>query len=257
MYQQESYRKANHYLVQRPKQPDIQSKQLNQPSITTIRQILEVIRSKERSNSQIKYIKTTTGQEKKEENHSPQVLLTSNQESNYHSGSIVSKLLRLNKITRNKTQVTPIQYNFIDRIVEHNKKKTEIQSERNSPLRIRKNIPSMEFQLSTQMLILESQKQNNNTNLTERQFFIQKPRVLESIQHKQSKSIQNYLSHHQNMQTEQASPTLRSLNKTSYQCEQTKSTNKIRNEKIDKQIQLIRKVSGWTIQSQDSVQTPF
>ncbi|CAD8143396.1 unnamed protein product [Paramecium pentaurelia] len=258
MYYQENYRKAHQYLIQRQKQIDFQPNKLNQPQIITIRKILEVIRSKDRSNSYLKY-KKTTGQEKKEETHSPQRLITSNQEPKNHNRSIVSKLLRLNKITRNKTQVTPIQYNFIDRIIEPTKKKIEIQSERNSPLRIRKNIPCIDYQMSTQVLVSDNQKQVNN-NMTDRQFFIQKPRLIENInqQQAQSKSIQNFLSHHQSIRTEQASPSLRRLNKTSYQCEQTKNnTNQIKNENIDKQIQLIRKVSGWTIQSQDSIQTPF
>ncbi|CAD8050956.1 unnamed protein product [Paramecium sonneborni] len=256
MYYQENYRKARQYLNLKQKQIDFQPSKQNQPQITTIRQILEVIRSKERSDSQFKYIKTT-GCEKKEDNHSPQIIISSNQESKDQNRSLAAKLLRLNKITRNKTQVTPIQYNFIDRIIEPLKKKVEIQSEQNSPLRIRKNVPCVEYQLPSQLFFQDNQKQV--TTMSERKVCIQKPKLKEisNQQQNQNKSIQNCLSHHQIIHTEQASPTLRRLNKTSYQCEQVKITNQIKNEKIDKQIQLIRKVSGWTIQSQESIQTPF
>ncbi|CAD8134344.1 unnamed protein product [Paramecium pentaurelia] len=254
MYYQENYRRARQFLNQRQKLIDFQPYKLNQPQITTIRQILEVIRSKERSNSQFKYIKTT-GQEKQDDYQKPQILISSNLEPKDHNQSLTSKLLRLNKITRNTTQVTPISYNFIDRIIEPLKKKTEIQSEQNSPSRVRKIIPCIEYQLPTQLIFQDNQKQVNN--IIERKFCIQKsrPKEIINLQQPKNKSIQNCLSHHQIINKEKASPTLRRLNKTSYQCEQVKFTNSIQNEKIEKQIQQIRKVSGWTIQSQESVQT--
>jgi len=46
------------------------------------------------------------------------VIQSSNPEYRESKHSISGKLLRLNKITQHKTEMTPTQYNFIDRIVE-------------------------------------------------------------------------------------------------------------------------------------------
>ncbi|CAD8134111.1 unnamed protein product [Paramecium octaurelia] len=254
MQYQENYRKAREFLNQRQKQIEFKPYKLNQPQITTIRQILEVIRSKQRSNSQFKYLKPAA-QEKQEDNHQQQMFITSNLEPKDHTKALAAKLLRLNKITRNKTQVTPISYTCMDRIIEPLRQQTEIQSEQNSPLRVRKNIPCVEYQLPTQSSLLDNQKQVNN--ITERKFYIQKSRPKKNVNSSQTKnkSIQSCLSHHQIIYKEQISPKLKRLNKTTYQGEQVKITNSIKNGKIEKQIQLIRQVSGWTIKSQESFQT--
>ncbi|CAK71095.1 unnamed protein product (macronuclear) [Paramecium tetraurelia] len=253
MQYEENYRKAREFVNQRQNKINFKPYKLNKPQITTMHQILDVIRSKKRSNSQFKYLKPAA-QTKQEDNHLQKKFITSNLEPKDHTQILAAKILRLNKITRNKTQVTPISYTCMDQIIEPLRQQTEISYEQNSPLRIRKNIPCVEYQLPIELQLQDNQKYVNN--ITERKFYIQKSRPKENYNSQQTKnkSMQSCLSHHQIIYKEQVSLKLKRLNQTIYLSEQVKIINSIKNEKIEEQIQQIRKVSGWTIKSQQSFQ---
>ncbi|CAD8049994.1 unnamed protein product [Paramecium primaurelia] len=239
MYYQENLRKAREYLNKRQKQIDHLTRKPIQAQGVNIRQIFAILRSKDRNEkSESRQLKTIY-QDKKEDNIGvPLIVITSqNPDQRDSNHSITAKLIRLNKITRNKTEITPTQYNFIDRIVEPTIKKPEIHSEQISPLRMRKNAPS---------------------NLTDRRQLILKNKetIHQKGYHVQNQKSQGCIITHQFIHSEQTSPSFRRLNQTSYQCDKTKIFNKIKNQPLENEIKLIRQISGWTIQSQESIQTP-
>ncbi|CAD8048497.1 unnamed protein product [Paramecium sonneborni] len=239
MYYQENLRKAREYLNKRQKQIDHLTRKPIQTQSVNIRQIFAIFRSKDRNESESRQLKTICQDKKEENTQVPLIVITSqNPEHRDSNHSITAKLIKLNKITRNKTEITPAQYNFIERIVEPSIKKPEIHSEQISPLRIRKNAPS---------------------NLTDRRSFIVKNKDLIHLKgyHVQNQKSQGCILTNQFIHSEINSPSFKRLNQTSYQCDKTKIFNKIKNQLLEKEIKLIRQISGWTIKSQESIQTPI
>ncbi|CAD8141907.1 unnamed protein product [Paramecium octaurelia] len=239
MYYQENLRKAREYLNKRQKQIDHLTRKPIQTQGVNIRQIFAILRSKDRNEkSESRQLKTIYQDKKEDNNGAPLIVITSqNPDQKDSNHSITAKLIRLNKITRNKTEITPTQYNFIDRIVEPTNRKPEIHSEQISPLRMRKNAPS---------------------NLTDRRQVILKNKetIHQKGYHVQNQKSQGCIITHQFIHSEQTTPSFRRLNQTSYQCDKTKIFNKIKNQPLENEIKLIRQISGWTIQSQESIQTP-